>query len=104
MKTKISLLAGYVESGRSSLIRKAVSSCPPGLSIAVAVDSVQELELDRDLFAEEQPGGIHEVQLKNGCMLTSLANQNVFEVLLDVCKRGYDYALVEGSSRWPGPV
>lgn len=96
-KTKITLLTGYLGSGKTTLINHILKN-QEGYKIAVIVNDVGEINIDSELI--EKSGYIESndslVSLSNGCICCNLKEDLIFQII-DICKYDFDYILIEAS-------
>ena len=91
-KTKITLLTGYLGSGKTTLINHILKN-QEGYKIAVIVNDVGEINIDSELI--EKSGYIESndslVSLSNGCICCNLKEDLIFQII-DICK--YDFSSI----------
>lgn len=100
MKTvPITLITGYLGSGKTTLINKILSN-KKGYKIAVIVNDIGEVNLDAELI---QRGGVVNlnndslVALQNGCICCTL-NKDLIKQILNLCQSGkFDHIMIEAS-------
>ena len=92
-KTKITLLTGYLGSGKTTLINHILKN-QEGYKIAVIVNDVGEINIDSELI--EKSGYIESndslVSLSNGCICCNLKEDLIFQII-DICKYDFDLLL-----------
>lgn len=95
----ITLLTGYLGSGKTTLINHVLSN-QEGYKVAVIVNDIGEVNIDADLI---QKGGVVNqkddslVPLQNGCICCTL-KVDLMQQIVDIVKTGkFDYILIEAS-------
>ena len=95
----ITLLTGYLGSGKTTLINHILSN-QQGYKVAVIVNDIGEVNIDADLIAK---GGVVNqkddslVPLTNGCICCTL-KVDLMQQIVDLIKtRQFDYILIEAS-------
>lgn len=95
----ITLLTGYLGSGKTTLINHILSN-QEGYKVAVIVNDIGEVNIDADLIAK---GGVVNqtddslVPLTNGCICCTL-KVDLMQQIVDLIKtRQFDYILIEAS-------
>ena len=95
----ITLLTGYLGSGKTTLINHILNN-QEGYKVAVIVNDIGEVNIDADLIAK---GGVVNqtddslVPLQNGCICCTL-KVDLMQQIVDLIKTGtFDYILIEAS-------
>ena len=94
----ITLVTGYLGSGKTTLINNILSN-DKGYKMAVIVNDIGEVNIDADLI---QKGGVVNVgddlvPLQNGCICCNL-NEDLINQILNLAKsQKYDHILIEAS-------
>ena len=95
----ITLLTGYLGSGKTTLINHILNN-QEGYKVAVTVNDIGEVNIDADLIAK---GGVVNqtddslVPLQNGCICCTL-KVDLMQQIVDLIKTGtFDYILIEAS-------
>ncbi|HIZ85531.1 MAG TPA: GTP-binding protein [Candidatus Coprenecus stercoravium] len=97
--TPVLLLAGYLGSGKTTLVNRILSN-RKGIRFAVIVNDIGEVNIDADLI---QKGGVVGTQddslvaLQNGCICCTLRT-DLMEQLFELVRAGkFDYIVIEAS-------
>lgn len=95
----ISIITGYLGSGKTTLINHALSNAQ-GYKIAVIVNDIGEINIDAELI---QKGGIVSsdendlVSLSNGCICCTLKKDLIDQIMNLVNSNKFDHILIEAS-------
>ena len=98
-KTKITLLTGYLGSGKTTLINHILTN-QQKYKIAVIVNDIGEVNIDADLI--EKGGVVTEkddslVALSNGCICCNLKMDLVSQITDLIDQDKFDYIIIEAS-------
>lgn len=95
----ITLLTGYLGSGKTTLINHILSN-QKGYKVAVIVNDIGEVNIDAELI--EKGGVVNEanndlVSLSNGCICCTLSTDLMNQIVDIIKQRKFDYILIEAS-------
>ncbi|KAG6623660.1 Cobalamin synthesis protein [Phytophthora cinnamomi] len=98
VRIPVTLLSGFLDSGKTTLLQHILKNKDHALRVAVIVNDMGELDIDADLVAsgvlqrEEQL-----VQLENGCICCTL-RVDLLEQIARIAQQGeVDYIVIESS-------
>lgn len=105
--TPILLLTGYLGSGKTTLVNRILTN-RKGISFAVIVNDIGEVNIDADLIAKGGVVGTKDdslVALQNGCICCTLKMDLVEQISSLVNQQQFDYIVIEASGICePAPI
>ena len=102
VKTPVTVLSGFLGAGKTTFLSHCLNN-RNSVSYGLIVNDVAEVNVDSKLIRQQsREGGVETVQLQNGCVCCSLAEDlmaSVFNLvqIADVKRTKYDHIIVECS-------
>ena len=94
----VTILSGFLGSGKTTLIKHILTSKTHGLRIAVIVNDMSELNVDgQTIKASVKKTKKEVVTLENGCICCTLRGDLIREINQIQKKKAFDYVLIEST-------
>ncbi|GAA6011393.1 hypothetical protein JCM10207_008324 [Rhodosporidiobolus poonsookiae] len=95
----VTILSGFLGSGKTTLMNHILSSKEHGLRVAIIVNDFSSVNIDAALISNHKTLQKEEkiVQLENGCICCTLRGDLIEGIAALVDEGGFDYLLIESS-------
>lgn len=98
-KVPITVLSGFLGSGKSTFISNVISKKDASTNIGILVNDVASVNIDAKLLHRQKVDGIDIIEMQDGCICCSISDDllGVLDKLVSSKNINFDHILIEGS-------
>ena len=98
-KVPITVLSGFLGSGKSTFISNVISKKDASTNIGILVNDVASVNIDAKLLHRQKVDGIDIIEMQDGCICCSISDDllGVLDKLVSSKNIYFDHILIEGS-------